>query len=51
MAAAFGAPGSLRFLAAKIVADTTLWNAFYITAFFFFGELCLEPGGTWASYT
>mmetsp|Transcript_5145 Transcript_5145/g.12630 ORF Transcript_5145/g.12630 Transcript_5145/m.12630 type:complete len:312 (-) Transcript_5145:1227-2162(-) len=56
-ASVFGMPGSTAFLAAKIVADSTLWNSFYIASFFLWGAVFLEPKGTggnaaqhWDSY-
>lgn len=43
-AALFGPEGSARFLLAKLAADGTVWNAFYLAAFLAWGELVIDRG-------
>ncbi|GFH13547.1 uncharacterized protein HaLaN_09449 [Haematococcus lacustris] len=43
-ACTFGQPCSLPVLAAKVLADATVWNAFNISSFFLWNELLLESG-------
>lgn len=44
LALLFGPTGSARFLLAKIMADSTLWNVFYMSAFFLWGEVVIDKG-------
>ncbi len=44
LAGLFGPEGSLRFLLAKLAADSTVWNVWYMSAFFAWGELVIERG-------
>ncbi|KAL6761668.1 hypothetical protein V8C86DRAFT_806002 [Haematococcus lacustris] len=50
-ACTFGQPCSLPVLAAKVLADATVWNAFNISSFFLWNELLLESGdvSTWCT--
>ncbi|KAJ9520325.1 hypothetical protein QJQ45_030207 [Haematococcus lacustris] len=50
-ACTFGQPCSLPVLAAKVLADATVWNAFNISSFFLWNELLLEGGtvSTWCT--
>jgi hypothetical protein len=44
-----GTPCNAILLLFLLTSDSTLWNAFYITSFFLWGELLME-GGNWGTY-
>mmetsp|Transcript_13869 Transcript_13869/g.24294 ORF Transcript_13869/g.24294 Transcript_13869/m.24294 type:complete len:323 (-) Transcript_13869:787-1755(-) len=51
LAAIFGPSGSTRHLLAKIVADSTLWNWFYMSAYFAWAEILIDKGpDPWARF-
>ncbi len=44
LAVLFGPEASARWLLGKIFLDSTLWNVFYMSAFFLWGEVVIDRG-------